>query len=81
MFCPPKSSGMMLLHDSRRKLCRAGRRGHTATGPWVIPLSDVNGWVKVRDNTGITVAAGVVAGAWKRSSKCFKNRSEGEWPE
>jgi len=25
--------------------------------------SDVNGWVKVRDNTGITVAAGVVAGA------------------
>ena len=26
--------------------------------------SDVNGWVKVRDNTGITVAAGVVAGAW-----------------
>jgi hypothetical protein len=43
--------------------------------------SDVNGWVKVRDNTGITVAAGVVAGAWKRSSKCFKYRSEGEWPE
>ena len=35
VFCPQKSPGIV---DPRRKLCRAGRRGHTATGPWVTPL-------------------------------------------
>lgn len=63
VFCPPKSSGWCSA-SPWRKLCRAGRRGHTATGPWVTPLSDVNDRMEVKANTGTTAAAGVVAGAW-----------------
>jgi len=81
VFCPPKSSEMCfrIIPDGNYAVPGGADIQHQAHG--VTAVSDVNDWVKVRDNTGITVAAGVVAGAWKRSSKCFKNRSEGEWPE
>ena len=64
MFCPLKSSGM-LPHGtiSDGNYAASGEAGirHQARG--VTPTSDVNGWMKVKTNTGTTAAAGVVTGA------------------
>ena len=47
--------------------------GNQARG--LAAASDVNDWMKVKANTGTTVAAGVVSGARSWSAGCFNCRS------
>jgi len=62
VFCPLKSSGItrFLTQTMLRREAR-----HTASDLGVTPISDVNGRMKVKANTGTAAAAGVVAGARK----------------
>ena len=55
MFCPPKSSGIAIPGGNYAVPGGADIQ-HQARG--VTAASDVNSWVKVRNNTGITAAAG-----------------------
>ena len=64
MFCPLKSSGMLphgTIPDGNYAASGEANIRHQARG--VTPTSDVNGWMKVKTNTGATAAAGVVTGA------------------
>jgi hypothetical protein len=66
VFCPLKSPGIEGF-PAETTPCREARTyGKQARG--VTPTSDVNDWMEVKDNTGSTVAAGVVTGARKESS-------------
>ena len=70
VFCPLKSSGIV-LHDTIPDGNYAGSGDsdirHQARG--LTPASDVNDWMEVKANTGATVAAGVVSGAWSWSAR------------
>jgi hypothetical protein len=69
VFCPLKSSWIPAVAESRRKLCRAGRRDIQHQTRGLTPASDVTDRAKVKNNMGAAAAAGVVTGAWQESAR------------
>ena len=64
VFCPLKSSGMVSTYtipDGNYAASGEADIRHQARG--LTAASDVNGWTKVKTNTGTTAATGMVTGA------------------
>ena len=90
VFCPLKSSEIVSRDTmSDGNYAASGEADIRQRTRGVTPTSDVNGWTKVKTNTGTTAATGVVTGARRGRPgviiadilSCAKRRSGGVWPK